>query len=124
MRLTSPSDTLKNIIFLGFAQIIIICDPYISSLYKTLMKKDPSFFLFVLCHILPPVLFGIFLALPTWHRIKRSTCRYIGLTLILLNSLLLFCYLRGYTSFPSLSTLYPIILVGYGFGKLIYSPKN
>ena len=93
----------KNILYITCAQIITLADPYIFSLFRTSMKRTPSLLFLFAGDILPAILLGTFLALSIWHESKRDVRTVTGLSLVLMNTLLLVFHFKGYLSFSSYS---------------------
>ena len=115
---------MKNILCIACAQIMTLADPYIFSLFRTGMKRNPSLFFVFMGNILPAVLLGTFLALSIWHESKRDVRTVTGLSLVLMNTLLLVFHFKGYLSFSSHSMSFPLILIGYGIGMLLRIEKK
>lgn len=125
------SNKMKSIFFPILTQITVFAYPYITSLYYAGLGKSHhlSMLLFVLCCILPPVLLGTFLVLPTWQEIKRGPRITVGLSFLLLNTLLFILYFRKCLPLPprsnaTLSMILSLILIGYGVGILVSARKE
>ena len=114
----------KNILYITCAQIITLADRYIFSLFRTSMKRNPSLLFLFAGDILPAILLGTFLALSIWHESKRDVRTVTGLSLVLMNTLLLVFHFKGYLSFSSYSMSFPLILIGYGIGTLVRIEKK
>lgn len=104
------------------AQLTVCADALLFPQLRSILKYNPSLFSFLLLTMLPYFLTGLFLCMAGPVRMpteKRSKQLVIPLFFILCNLLLLAFYFVGMLPLSSSSFTLPVLLIGYGLGRLI-----